>query len=68
MITLPPEIKARYKPASLPTSQPANQSFEDWILTVMDEADAVAEAYPVTYSHEEVFGPLRGRYTKNRKE
>jgi hypothetical protein len=64
MISVPKEIKAKYRPASLPSSKPETQSFEDFFLDTMDEADAIAELYPVTYSHEEVFGSLRNRYTK----
>jgi hypothetical protein len=64
MIMIPKEIRARYKPASLPASKPENQAFEDFLLNKMDEADVISELHPVTYSHEEVFAGLRKRYTE----
>jgi hypothetical protein len=64
MITIPTEIKTRYKPASLPGSKPDNQSLGDFLLAKMDEADVIADIYPVTYTHEEVFVNLRKRYTE----
>jgi hypothetical protein len=64
MIKLPEAIKAKYQAASRPDSRPSNQAFSDFLLAKMDEADAVALEYPVTFSHEDVFTDLRGRYTK----
>jgi hypothetical protein len=65
MINIPNEILAKYKPASLPNSKPKNQSFDDFLLKKLDEADSVALEFPETYTDDEVFGPLLNRYTGN---
>jgi hypothetical protein len=65
MINIPKEILTRYKSASLPNSKPKNQSFDDFLLNKLDEADSVALEFPETYTDDEVFGPLLNRYTGN---